>query len=370
MLAPLSLLAQGNQLNGSGYYRVQNRDSKRYISVVDNRASISASSGAADADLEALLMLQGKTDELFEENVAWNPATICRFEQVSSNQYNLSGLGLDLHEKTGYYLNVAKIADGSYRLYGSTGGIGTADLCDMPDYMLHPYVDKSKKYWWLRPIDQSDEQYFGIKPDVQDADGTYWATIYAAFPFKPGTGMKAYVIQKQSSNYAVLKELEEVPAGEPALVRCAGATPKENKVIVPNTSSATAGENVLEGNFFCNLTYTESGTPDGHWHATYYNPTTMRMLGIGADGKVAFVKSNISYLPACKAYLPVKASRAAEIQIVTEAEWEVLGVNTIEAEATPAKTGVYTLSGQRIADTTNGLSKGLYIVNGKKVIVK
>ena len=370
MLTPVSMLAQGGQLNGSGYYRVQNKDTKRYISIVDNRAKISADGGAATADLGALLMLKGSTDDQFEENVSWNPATICRFEYVSGTQYNLSGLGLDLHEKTGYYLNIAKVADNSYRLYGAAGGLGTTELCDVASWQ-HPSVDKNKKYWWLRPIDQTDAQYFGIKPDVQAADGTYWSTIYCAFPFKVGDGMKAYIVVNEHSGYVIIREVAEVPAGIPALIRCKGATPKENKVTVLNNSSATVSYNKLKGNFFCNLTYNDNGSPDNHWHATVYSPTTMRMLGVSSDGKVAFVRSNIDYLPACKAYLPVSSSRGAELLVVTEAELEAMAINTIQADdVTSAKSGVYTLSGQRIADTPDNLPRGLYIVNGKKVIIK
>lgn len=46
------------------------------------------------------------------------------------------------------------------------------------------------------------------------------------------------------------------------------------------------------------------------------------------------------------------------------------GIGDITLDA-PAKAGIYTLSGTRVnASSTNGLAKGIYIVNGKKTIIR
>ena len=46
-----------------------------------------------------------------------------------------------------------------------------------------------------------------------------------------------------------------------------------------------------------------------------------------------------------------------------------LFVNGAETNTSISKTGVYSLSGQKISDNIN-LPKGIYIVNGRKMIVK
>ena len=46
-----------------------------------------------------------------------------------------------------------------------------------------------------------------------------------------------------------------------------------------------------------------------------------------------------------------------------------LFVDGAETNTSISKTGVYSLSGQKISDSTN-LPKGIYIVNGRKMIVK
>ena len=117
-MTPFSAFAQ---FNGSGYYRVQNTETKRYISIVDTRASI----GASNADLQALHMLKP-----FEDSVAYNPATICYVELIGSNSCNLKGQGMDLQGATGYLLNYVQRPNGTYWLYGRVAKQLNNDLGD------------------------------------------------------------------------------------------------------------------------------------------------------------------------------------------------------------------------------------------------
>jgi len=79
-----------------------------------------------------------------------------------------------------------------------------------------------------------------------------------------------------------------------------------------------------------------------------------------SNGK--FVKATAGSLPAGKAYLKLDASLSRELTIDFG---ETTGINVIETEANTAD-GIYTLSGQKV----NKFTKGLYIVNGKKVLAK
>ena len=69
-------------------------------------------------------------------------------------------------------------------------------------------------------------------------------------------------------------------------------------------------------------------------------------------------------LAAGKAYLKVAktAGEARSFKVVFADE--TTGINSVKAEASAE--GIYSLSGQRVANPV----KGLYIVNGKKVIIK
>ena len=99
---------------------------------------------------------------------------------------------------------------------------------------------------------------------------------------------------------------------------------------------------------------------------TAYDAATMRMLGQTTDGKLAFVKSNIKYLPANKAYLTVTSSAPDVLTVVTQEEYEQMTTG-IEEMTSPVNNGqkvIYDLQGRRVLNPT----RGLYIVNGRKVV--
>ena len=365
-LAPLSVFAQGGQLNGTGFYRVQNSDTKRYISIVDNHAY----RVGTDVDLKAMIM---RAENVFDTEVACNPATICYIEMISSSALNLVGQGLNLSDY-GYYLNVMEKNNGSYVLYGSTSGISLYLLDNTRSYspMTMQGGTTGKRNWWFLPVDQSDSQYFGVMPDVTaSVDGSYWATMYAGFPFKPSAATtKVYTVSKVDNalGCAVITEItDNVPAQTPVLFRCGSATPIGNKLTLLNQStSGSVGTNYLNGNYYCNdVEYTAERN---HRNVKEYNPSTMRMLGTTADGKPAFVKSNIQYLPANKCFLAVSSTAPDVLKIMTEAEYEayVTGIEQITTSTTDGAKVIYDLQGRRV----QAPSKGLYIVNGKKMIIK
>lgn len=48
----------------------------------------------------------------------------------------------------------------------------------------------------------------------------------------------------------------------------------------------------------------------------------------------------------------------------------VTGINGVETETSIKNKGVYSISGVKVGDSVEGLTKGIYIVNGKKIVVK
>lgn len=359
-LAPLSAMAQ---LNGSGFYRVQNEYTKRYITIVDNRAYRVGTTGV---DLKAIYM---QPDADFAEKVATNPASICYIEVVNGSQLDLTGQGLML-SNYGYLLNYVQ-KDSGYRLYGYSSGISLY----LSDNGRNTYPGTQQgdgagnRNWLFLPIDE-DSQYFGVKPDVTaSADGSYWATLYAGFPFSPSaTDTKVYTVNSVKNGYAIIKEISgDVPAQTPVLFRCGGANAVNNKLALkPLSTTNSLGTNYLIGNYYCNnVTDTDSEKP--HRNVTAYNSTTMRMLGTTSDGKPAFVKSNISYLPANKCYLAVSASTPDVLKIVTQEEFdELTGIEQVTSDVAEGSKAIYDLQGRRVTTP----SKGLYIVNGKKLLKK
>jgi hypothetical protein len=108
------------------------------------------------------------------------------------------------------------------------------------------------------------------------------------------------------------------------------------------------------------------------YRLTMHNGTTIGFWW-GAENGAAFD------IAANKAYLAVPESAMAP---GLDFLWfdlgsETTGVNNVSGKTADGRTDVYNLSGQRMAlprnarhSATHGLKKGLYIVNGKKVVVK
>ena len=79
------------------------------------------------------------------------------------------------------------------------------------------------------------------------------------------------------------------------------------------------------------------------------------------DGSVL----NLSY---GKAYLSIPATLASQLKGFRLNLGEATGISGVTNQE--AETGVYSLSGVRVGNTLNGLPGGVYIIGGKKVIVK
>jgi len=378
-LLPLSAFAQLT----AGYYRVSNVMTGRYLSIVDTKAEFKIGATYANnvyADLKAIYM------EVDYDKIICNPASICYIDPVNSNSLNLKGQGLDLHAMTGKYLNYIQRPDGTFWLYatGSAAGMtATKYLIDNTSHgtYFHPQIGdenttSTNRNWNILQITQSDAQCFGLKPEQQvTADGSYWSTMYAGFPCKPSDAtMKAYYVSKVDNTFglAVISALpNNIVASEvPVLIQCTGATPKENKMTLldPNTTGVPQN-NQLKGNYYCNDQEKSSDDVEKkHHNVTAYDAATMRMLGQTTDGKLAFVKSNIKYLPANKAYLKVSGTAPDVFRVVTEEEYQeiVTGINEIASPVNNGQKVIYDLQGRRITAP----SKGLYIVNGKKMVIK
>lgn len=372
------------QFTGTGYYRVQNQATERYITIIDNQARVSTV--ATDVDFGALQTLNKF------ENVVGNPGSIIyiRKEQGVANKYSLCSQGTDTKTITGELLNITRSSTNNqaWWAWGSRSG-ATIYLNDVIKYdystglptdtaqvASNAAASSTTRNWYILPVKSDvDNQYFGIKPEVKVGD-KYYATMYAFFPFKPAvSGMKVYRIVATGKGMAASQEITGiVPISTPVLIECPSANYADNRIDIVDEQVAALTDNMLQGVWFCSH-------GSGHVNRKANNPTTMRVLGTTATGELAFVKApasylkynaGVGYLPANKAYLAVDASMAAELKVVSLEDYQA-GVHTVSMSNGKADTGVYTLTGTQVRQRgqgTDGLSKGVYIVNGKKVVIK
>lgn len=358
----MSILPSFAQLNGDGYYRVQNAVTERYAYCIDNKGSVSMTTTSADLLSIALWKDFNKA--------ASDPSTIFYIKKMDS-QYDMTAQGTGVHAIIGYYFNILTRPDDIYWAYASISGatkyLGDKEYSNSPDGYFSSEGKGEYRNWYIKPIKDDDTYYFGFLPTVSDATSNY-LSFYADFAYTPSSAkVKTYYVSTVYKNMAVLKEIttDVIPASTPVVVKCESMNVADNKVTPTIKTASKPSNNLLTGVYFNNSSVT-------HNNQVAYNSTTMRLLGTLADGSVGFVKSDIKFIPANTAYLNVSADAPDELRLVTETEY-ANGVELIPSELTATSHAVYSLSGVKVAQSDAHLSTlpvGIYVVGGKKVVVQ
>lgn len=183
--------------------------------------------------------------------------------------------------------------------------------------------------------------------DAQNINGvSHIATFSAPFATIIPTGVKAYYVSAKGAEATMTAiEAQAIPANQGVILT---SETGEAATMVP-----AAGETAA----------TITGNQLGHSAGAAKTLTAGEgyILGNGTEG-TAFYPCKVGSLPINKAYL---LGNGGESAIVMNFGNAVTGINTIAAPAS-AKAPIFDLSGRRVVKAT----KGLYIQNGKKVIVK
>ena len=170
--------------------------------------------------------------------------------------------------------------------------------------------------------------------------------------FRTGSAIKiddpnvtAYVAKYvEEGNYIKLKEVTEIPGWQPVLIEAA----KGNYMvqIVASAEGFPWGDNGLQAN---------DGTPD---------PGDGTLYGLAKkNGVVGFYKiATTSEVPAWAIYMKIESSSAPEYVGFGGEATAIESVKVVKAN----RGEFFNLAGQRVANPT----KGLYIVNGKKVVLQ
>ena len=413
-LMGLPLFAQHN-----GFYRIKNRgEAGRYISIENDKVSeeskkISFTSGkSVSASVEALKTVKNRES---------NPGTVI---YVSGSDYALTldaqGMNTDeLLNKFGY---------SGYKLkLSSKGELNTTYQgmqIDLIDFGYEYPVTRNafcavatlnfistnsvSQYalWDLKKIDNVEE-YFGIYPNEGiEIGGKYYTTLFTSFAYQLKEGMKAYYIDQHiyDTNHvqepiARLQEITDgkVPAATPVIIECSSSNVEDNKVTLLTETLSPIKGNELKGRVFCFIPtqYEDQNMKN----ALDFNKSTMRVMGLvdierdNSNGniigaKLAFVNEasntynntltlNNGYIPANKVYLPISSSddaaTAKGIKLLLPEEYAVAtSISKVTSEELPVKEGIYTLTGVKVKDTnsTEDLPSGIYIIGGKKHIVR
>lgn len=177
-----------------------------------------------------------------------------------------------------------------------------------------------------------------------------WATLFLGFNARIPSAVEAYTVTAVNDGWVSLTQVTGVlPSNEGVIVKAAAG---DYKLYYETTATADVTGNLLEGS-----TYNTNIEKEAY------------VLANGEDG-VGLYKAKMTdgtwLNNANKAYLPASAV-ANKTATFYGFEWNgTTGIEGVEAEG--AQDGaIYDLSGRRVKAVT---APGIYIVNGKKVVVK
>lgn len=236
-----------------------------------------------------------------------------------------------------------------------------------------PSEDAEEFQWEIEPV-----EYFCVKPlneKIKDDQGNYWTTLTTAFPYTipEGSGvLGAYTVstttkKEDGKTYAELTTLakpgETVPAETPVLLKLSSADAAQNKLVPTGShavgnSSKKVTKNLLSGVYL-----------DGKEEN---NTTKYRVLNVSpTTGKIGFFKlsSSATYMGANKAFLELPATAAAKGGVYIDfdnIDASTTGINNVHDQDAVKGKAVYDLQGRRVENPLHGV----YIVNGKKVVIK
>ena len=365
ILAPTFAWAQ---LNGNGFYRLQNYGSSRYITINDDIIG-KVNTSSTTADLNNIITWRGF------DYVKSNPASIIYIESVGS-QYNLKAQGTSIYQIAGgrTYLDITSKENGNYVLSVTYSGanIRLYDNTKSSDkgYVMQSGSKTEYSYWKILPINTSDN-YLGLQPTVQAADG-YYGTIFASYAFKKvSDGIKFYYIDAEQEGVCRMKEItsDVIPAATPIIFKCSSNDPAQNMImpVVDETSAPT--DNYLAGTLFASVT-------TKHEKYVAYDASTMRVLGVNDANQVIFTTAKSTdlandgqHIPMNTCYLRVFNGLTGDFRLVNYEEYAGIEDINADKEIGTSKQGTFSLSGVRINDSRQ-LKPGIYIQNGKKMVIK
>lgn len=193
-----------------------------------------------------------------------------------------------------------------------------------------------------------------------------YGTYYSSKAYTMPKGVKGYTITGNEGTSIVMNEAyaagDVVPAKTALVVE--GAANKYYTLVAASTE-LTPANNKLHGSDEAETTYVD-GTDVKYYKLSYNNEGNNLGFYWGSENGAAFTNG------AHKAYLALNSetllSQSRGFSLADLAHGVTTGINTAVKSATQS-TFIYDLNGRRI-NSLNGAAKGVYIMNGQKVLVK
>ena len=234
-----------------------------------------------------------------------------------------------------------------------------------------PAVGEAAK-WIIEPVGENSNNYFGVTTadKMKGKNGKYFTTLYTDFPMKIIDNINAYVVESvgtigEEKGYAkctkIASQGEIIPAQTPIILELETTQSNANRLLPIASSNTIATNNILKAIFF-----------DEAKTTVETNGKTIRVFNINPNTSVrnplGFYRYRGTTVKGNKAFLLVDANTSgAKLDgYDMENEETTAGIEEVATPKTNNETVYYDLQGRRVEKP----NRGIYIVNGKKVIIK
>ena len=175
-----------------------------------------------------------------------------------------------------------------------------------------------------------------------------------------GSGTRVYAFDNISGSTMDFKQVQRIEGAVPYLIR---PTASVDSFVVSNISIAlsTTQPYPFPHQNEQGQTYTLAGT-----FSPYSMNTDGTELYITADGKAKRPSDTGNRMKGYRAYI-ILPSADAEVKV--NVDGDVTSIEDIQPTNAPQRVNVYNTNGQLISHSTDHLPKGIYIVNGKKLVI-
>lgn len=234
-----------------------------------------------------------------------------------------------------------------------------------------PAVGEAAK-WIIEPIGENSNNYFGVTTadKMKGKNNKYFTTLYTDFPMKIIDNINAYVVESvgtigEEKGYAkctkIASQGEIIPAQTPIILELETTQSNANRLLPIASSNTISTNNILKAIFF-----------DEAKTTVETNGKTIRVFNINPNTSVrnplGFYRYRGTTVKGNKAFLLVDANTSgAKLDgYDMENEETTAGIEEVATPKTNNEAVYYDLQGRRVEKP----NRGIYIVNGKKVIIK
>ncbi len=288
-----------------------------------------------------------------------------------------------------YGLTISPASAGAYLISANYRVSQSGQTADIPIYFRDnngtpDLAGARTEYseWELLELSSAtiSQNYFGAAPNAALVkNGKYYTTLYTTFPYQLQSGKAFFVNDESISPYGdegqyrvICQEVTNgtVPANAAVIIECEGTEVESNKIVpLPqSTSISSLADNYLTGH----ITLKDGKeVGDGQKY----------VLSIGSSSGLGFYKlKKGTAMPDNKAYaiLPEESQamvkkmtfsfgkETIEENVVSEDDGTLTNLHEVALPEDVAGAPVYDLQGRKVVNPT----QGIYIVNGKKFIIK